>query len=215
MFREVYDKVYKGTTTVGLVCKDGVVFATERRATMGNFIASRRAKKIYKIADRVAMTTAGAVGDAQFLARLISVEIKLYEIRKELKPTVKAIATLTSNILNSYRWFPYFVQLLVGGIDMRGASIYSIDLLGGAIEELDVVATGSGSPTAYGVLEDRYSSDMSVDEGVELSVRAVYSAMRRDSASGDGIDVVKITRDGYFELKRKEVDEILAKFRRA
>ncbi|RLI85448.1 MAG: proteasome endopeptidase complex, archaeal, beta subunit [Archaeoglobales archaeon] len=212
---DVYDKVYKGTTTVGLVCKDGVVFATERRATMGNFIASRRAKKIYKIADRVAMTTAGAVGDAQFLARLISVEVKLYEIRREAEPTVKAIATLTSNILNSYRWFPYFVQLLVGGMDRRGASIYSIDLLGGAIEELDVVATGSGSPTAYGVLEDRYTQGIGIDEGVELAVRAIYSAMRRDSASGDGIDVVKITRDGYFELKPEEVDEILKKFRRA
>jgi len=212
---DVYDKVYKGTTTVGLVCKDGVVFATERRATMGNFIASRRAKKIYKIADRVAMTTAGAVGDAQFLARLISVEVKLYEIRREAEPTVKAIATLTSNILNSYRWFPYFVQLLVGGMDRRGASIYSIDLLGGAIEELDVVATGSGSPTAYGVLEDRYTQGIEIDEGVELAVRAIYSAMRRDSASGDGIDVVKITQDGYFELKPEEVDEILKKFRRA
>lgn len=209
------EKVFKGTTTVGLVCKDGVVFATEKRATMGSFIASRRAKKIYKIADRVAMTTAGAVGDAQFLARLISVEIKLYEIRKEVVPTIKAIATLLSNILNSYRWFPYFVQLLVGGVDSRGASMYSIDLLGGAIQEMDIVATGSGSPTAYGVLEDRYSHEMTIDDGVELAVRAIYSAMRRDSASGDGIDVVKITEDGYVELKPEEIEDILKRFRRS
>lgn len=214
MLGEIQDKVYKGTTTVGLVCRDGVVMATEKRATMGNFIASRRAKKIYKIADRIAMTTAGAVGDAQFLARLISVEIKLYEVRKEEKPTVKAVATLLSNILNSYRWFPYFVQLLVGGVDKRGPSIYSIDLLGGAIEEIDIVATGSGSPTAYGVLEDRYTPEITVDEGVELAVRAIYSAMRRDSASGDGIDVVKITKDGYFELSNEEVERILAKVRK-
>ncbi len=214
MFGEIQDKVYKGTTTVGLVCRDGVVMATEKRATMGNFIASRRAKKIYRIADRVAMTTAGAVGDAQFLARLIAVEIKLYEVRKEEKPTIKAIATLLSNILNSTRWFPYFVQLLVGGIDKRGPSIYSIDLLGGAIEEIDIVATGSGSPTAYGVLEDRYSPEMTVDEGVELAVRAIHSAMRRDSASGDGIDVVKITEEGYFELGREDVESVLSKVRR-
>ncbi len=208
------DMVYKGTTTVGLVCKDGVVLATEKRATMGNFIASRRAKKIYRIADRVAMTTAGAVGDAQFLARLISVEAKLYEIRKEEKPTIKALATLLSNILNSYRFFPYFVQLLVGGVDVRGPSIYSIDLIGGAIEERDIVATGSGSLTAYGVLEDRYSPDMSVDEAVELAVRAIYSAMKRDSASGDGMDVVKITKEEYVELKPEEVDEIIKRFSR-
>ncbi len=211
---DISDKIYKGTTTVGLVCRDGVVFATEKRATMGSFIASRRAKKIFRIADRAAMTTAGAVGDAQFLARLISVELKLYEIRKEEKPTIRAIATLLSNILNSTRWFPYFVQLLVGGMDKRGASMYSIDLLGGAIEEMDLVATGSGSPTAYGVLEDRYTHDMSIDECVELAIRAVYSAMRRDSASGDGIDVVKITKDGYFELKPSEIDEIIKRFGR-
>jgi len=214
MLGEIQDKVYKGTTTVGLVCKNGVVMATEKRATMGSFIASRRAKKIYKIAERVAMTTAGAVGDAQFLARLISVEIKLYEIRKEEKPTIRAIATLLSNILNSTRWYPYFVQLLVGGVDRRGPSIYSIDLLGGAIEEIDIVATGSGSPTAYGVLEDRYTSDITVDEGVELAVRAIHSAMRRDTASGDGIDVVKITEEGYFELSRDEVEKIIAKVKK-
>ena len=208
------NEIYKGTTTVGLICKDGVVLATERRATMGNYIASKSAKKIFRIADRVAMTTAGAVGDAQFLARLISIEAKLYEIRKEEEPTIRAIATLLSNILNSVRFFPYFVQLLVGGVDKRGPSIYSIDLIGGAIEEKDIVATGSGSPTAYGVLEDRYSPDMTTDEGVELAVRAIYSAMRRDSASGDGIDVVKITKDKYVELKPEEVEEIIKRFNR-
>ncbi len=208
------DMVFKGTTTVGLVCKDGVVLATEKRATMGNYIASRRAKKIYQIADRVAMTTAGSVGDAQFLARLIRVENNLYEIRKEEKPTVRAIATMISNLLNSYRYFPYLVQLLIGGVDFRGASIYSIDPIGGAIEEKDIVATGSGSPTAYGVLEDRYSKDMSVDEGVEIAVRAIASAMKRDSASGDGIDVVKITEKEYVQLESDEIEEIIKKFRK-
>jgi proteasome beta subunit len=208
------DMVFKGTTTVGLICRDGVVLATEKRATMGNYIASRRAKKIYQIDDRVAMTTAGSVGDAQFLSRLICVENKLYEIKKEEKPTVKAIATMISNLLNSYRYFPYLVQLLIGGVDKRGPSMYSIDPIGGAIEEKDIVATGSGSPTAYGVLEDRYREDMSVDEGVEIAVRSIASAMKRDSASGDGIDVVKITEREYVQLEPEEIDEIIRKFRK-
>jgi len=208
------DMIYKGTTTVGLICKDGVVLATEKRATMGNFIASRRAKKIYQIADRVAMTTAGSVGDAQFLARLVTVEASLYEIRKEEKPTVKALATMLSNLLNSARYFPYFVQLLVGGVDSRGPSIYSIDPIGGAIEEIDIVATGSGSPTAYGVLEDRFTPEMTTDEAMELAVRAIYSAMKRDSASGDVIDVVRITKVEYVQLTPEEVEEIISKFAR-
>jgi proteasome beta subunit len=208
------DMIYKGTTTVGLICKDGVVLATEKRATMGNFIASRRAKKIYQIADRIAMTTAGSVGDAQFLARLVTVEASLYEIRKEEKPTVKAIAVMLSNLLNSTRYFPYFVQLLVGGVDSRGPSIYSIDPIGGAIEEKDIVATGSGSPTAYGVLEDRFTPEMTTGEAVELAVRSIYSAMKRDSASGDGIDVVRITKEEFVQLTPEEVEDIISKFRK-
>ncbi|RLI74883.1 proteasome endopeptidase complex, archaeal, beta subunit [Archaeoglobales archaeon] len=208
------DKIYKGTTTVGLICKNGIVLATEKRATMGSFIASRRAKKIYQIADRIAMTTAGSVGDAQFLARLITVETNLYEIRKEERPSIKAIATLTSNLLNSVRYFPYFVQLLIGGVDDNGPSVYSIDPIGGAIEEKEIVATGSGSLTAYGVLEDRFTPEMDVDKAVELVIRAIYSAMKRDSASGDGIDVVKITEDEYYQFTPEEVDEVIKKFSR-
>ncbi|HDN73455.1 proteasome endopeptidase complex, archaeal, beta subunit [Archaeoglobales archaeon] len=210
----IEDKIYKGTTTVGLVCKDGVVLATEKRATMGNFIASRAAKKIFQIADRIAMTTAGSVGDAQFLARIIKVETSLYEIRREQKPTVRAVATLTSNLLNSYRYFPYLVQLLIGGLDERGASIFSIDPIGGAIEEKDLVATGSGSLTAYGVLEDRFTPDMSTEEAAELAIRAVFSAMRRDSASGDGIDVVKITEREFYQYGPSEIDGIISKFKK-
>jgi len=206
------NKVFKGTTTVGLVCKDGVVLATEKRATIGSFVASRRAKKIYRVADRVAITTAGIVGDAQYLARLVKAEANLYEIRKEEKPTVRAIATMLSNILNSVRYFPYVVQLLVGGVDIRGPSIYSIDPIGGAIEEKDIVATGSGSLTAYGVLEDRYDPEITTENGIELVIRAMCSAIRRDSASGDGIDAVRITKDEYVELKPSEIDKIIKKF---
>ncbi|WP_048093833.1 archaeal proteasome endopeptidase complex subunit beta [Geoglobus acetivorans] len=208
------DKVYKGTTTVGIVCRDGVVMATEKRATMGHFIASKRARKIYQVSDRVAMTTAGSVGDAQFLARLIKVEMNLYEAQKEKRPTVRAIATMTSNLLHSTRYFPYLVQLLIGGVDENGASVFSIDPIGGAIEETDIVATGSGSPMAYGVLEDAYTEGLTVDEAVELAVRAINSAMKRDSASGDGIDVVKITPEMYYELRKEEVEQILSKFRK-
>ncbi len=205
----ISEKVYKGTTTVGVVCKDGVVLGTEKRATMGNFIASRAAKKIYRITDRIALTTAGSVGDAQFLARVVKIETDLYRLRRDRVMSVQSVATLLSNLLNQNRWFPYFVQLLVGGVDKNGARIYSIDPIGGAIREDRVVATGSGSLTAYGVLEDRYSKDMTTEDASELVIRAINAAMKRDSASGDGMDVVRITEDGYFELSEEEIKRIL------
>lgn len=199
---------YKGTTTVGLVCDKGVVLASERRATMGNFIASKDAKKVYQIDDLVAMTTAGSVGDAQRLVKWMQVESRLYKMRREESMTVKGIVSLLANILSGNRYYPYFVQLLVGGFDKNGPSVYSLDAMGGIIEEKKAVSTGSGSPMAYGVLEDRYVEKMPIDEGVELAVRALHNAMKRDSASGDGIEVVKITADGYIRIEDTEIDKL-------
>ncbi|MFP4655431.1 MAG: archaeal proteasome endopeptidase complex subunit beta [Methanohalobium sp.] len=196
----------KGTTTVGIACSDAVVLATERRATMGNFIASKTAKKIYQIDDRIGMTTAGSVGDAQQIVRIISVEAKLFKMRRKEPMTIKGITTLLSNLLSGQRYFPLMVQLIVGGVDKTGPNMYSLDPLGGRIEETNIVATGSGSPITYGLLEDRYHEGMTSDEGIDLAVRALHNAMKRDSASGDGIDVVVITKDGYKQLNEKEVN---------
>jgi len=206
------NKTYKGTTTIGLVCDKGVILASERRATMGHFIASKDAKKVYQIDELVAMTTAGSVGDAQRLVKWMQVEAKLYKMRREEPMTVKGIVTLLANILNSNRYFPFFVQLLVGGVDKHGPGIYSLDAVGGIIEERKAVATGSGSPLAYGVLEDRYTEKMPVEDGVELAVRALHNAMKRDAASGDGIDVVKIIPEGYVEVEEAEIQRIRQTF---
>jgi proteasome beta subunit len=203
----VDDKYLKGTTTVGIVCDKGVVLATERRATMGNFIASKTAKKIYQIDDLVGMTTAGSVGDAQQIVRIMSVESHLYKMRRKEPMTIKGITTLLSNILSGQRYYPLMVQLLVGGVDKNGPSIFSLDALGGKIEETKAVATGSGSPMAYGVLEDRFKDGMVIEEGVELAIRALHNAMKRDSASGNGIDVVVITADKFNRLGEEEVQQ--------
>ncbi len=199
---------YKGTTTIGLVCDKGVVLATEKRATMGHFIASKDAKKVYQIDDLIAMTTAGSVGDAQRLVKWMQVESRLYKMRREEPMTVKGTVSLLANILSGNRYFPYFVQLLVGGFDKNGPSVYSLDAVGGIIDEKKAVSTGSGSPMAYGVLEDRYVEKMSIDEGVELAVRALHNAMKRDSASGDGIEVIKISEDGYITIDETEIKRL-------
>lgn len=194
------EKYLKGTTTVGVVCTDGIVLASEQRATMGNFIASKTAKKVYQIDDLVGMTTAGSVGDAQQLVRLISVESKLYKMRRNESMTIKGITTLMSNFLSANRYYPLMVQLLIGGMDKNGPSVYSLDPLGGTIEETKISATGSGSPMAYGVLEDHYREDMTVEEGLDLAVRAIHNAMKRDSASGENVDAVVITKEAFTRL---------------
>jgi proteasome beta subunit len=208
---EQYQESMKGTTTIGLVFSSGVILATEKRATMGYMIASKKAKKVYQVADRIGMTTAGGVGDAQQLARILTVECNLYQIRRSRPITVGATATLLSNYLNQNRYFPYYVQLLVGGIDETGPSVYSVDAMGGATKEEEIVATGSGSPMAYGVLEDRFKPKMSEDEAIDLAVRGLKSAMKRDAGSGEGIHVVVITKDKYEELNEDKLKKYLAK----
>jgi proteasome beta subunit len=200
-----YTDVKTGTTTVGIVFRDGVVLATERRATMGNLIASKKAKKVHSISDHIGMTIAGGVGDAQQLIRIINVECNLYEIRRGREISVGAAATILSNYLNQNRFAPYYVQLLVGGCDMDGPSVYSVDAAGGATLEENFVATGSGSYTAYGVLEDRFRPGMTEAEAVELAGRALRAAMSRDSASGEGYNVVVITKDRFEYVPEEKI----------
>ncbi len=193
---------FHGTTTVGIKVKDGVVLAADKRATAGHLIASRTVKKIVKITDNVAMTIAGVVADAQSLADTVKAEMEYYSISSKVKPKVRNYANLLARILFSSKWFPYIVQLIVGGYD-DSPRLYTLDWYGSILEEDAFTSTGSGSPIAFGVLEEGYNENMSIDEAVELARKAVRAATRRDSASGDGVDVLIITRDGSKELTIK------------
>lgn len=198
-----------GTTTVGLVCKDGVVLASDRRATMGNFIASKDVDKIYPISDNIAMTIAGSVGDAQTLVRWMQSELKLYELKHNKKPTVQAAATLLANILSQYKFYPFFVQLLVGGTDEK-PRLFSVDMLGGVTEE-KMTSTGSGSPIAYGVLEDLFKEGAAKEDNMRLAVKSVTSAMKRDAASGERVDLVTVDKKGFNRIPKAEVHKLASK----
>lgn len=198
----------KGTTTVGVACKDGVVLASDRRATMGTLIAHKIVQKSFMIDKHVGATVAGSVGDAQSLIRWIQAETKLYRMRKGSEMSTGAVATLMANILFGQRYYPMIVQLIVGGVDSKGNRIFSIDPLGSVIED-KMTATGSGSPMAYGVLEDGFKEGMSMDDTVKLCIRALRSALARDAMTGDGMDVVKITKDGWDKMDEKSVEKII------
>jgi proteasome beta subunit len=197
----------KGTTTLGLVCKDGIVMATEMRATMGNLIGHKTTQKLFKISDNMALTVAGLVGDAQMLARWLSAEVKLYELKTGTSMSLRASSTLMANIMNGRRYMPFWVQLLLGGIDSEGGHVYSLDAAGGSIPD-KFQTTGSGSPFVYGVLEDRFTENLSVKQGKVLGVRALTAAMKRDSASGDGISMCVIDSNGYHPVSQEDIDKI-------
>ncbi|NPA85211.1 MAG: archaeal proteasome endopeptidase complex subunit beta [Crenarchaeota archaeon] len=203
-------KALKGTTTVGIRSDKAVVLAADKRATAGKFIVHKRIKKIVKISDYMAMTTAGLVADAQVLADVLRTKVAEYEMSFKKRMSVRAAATYLSNVLHSSRLFPYIVQLLLGGYD-TAPRLYSLDWFGTVAEETFLV-TGSGSPIAVGVIEAEYRPDMDVEELVELAVRAVFAATRRDTASGEGIDVAVISREGI-EMRHFSIEEVVKRLR--
>lgn len=207
--RETIDRLaLKGTTTVGVVCKDGVILSSDTRVTMGYFVAHKKGKKIYQIDDHLAMTIAGVVADAQRTVDVLKVNAQLYKLNVRRRMPVSSAARLIANLLFSARLAPMITQVLVGGVDDTGPHVFSLDPFGSLTEE-KCVATGSGSPIAYGVLEDKYKEGSAIQDILSVVVRAVDSAMKRDAASGDSFDVAVIDSKGYRELDDEAKKNIL------
>ena len=199
-----------GTTTVGAIADGAVVLGADRKATMGYLVSSKDMPKILKIDDRLAMTTAGMVGDCQALAKYIKAELRIYAMNEGVTPSVRSAASLLSNMLYSRRFYPYMVQLVVGGYD-RKPRLYSLDAAGGMTEEKEYFSTGSGSVMAFGVLEDSFKTGMPVEDTKKLVARAVRAATKRDIASGgNGISLVVIDSRSYKEISDEEVKKLLA-----
>lgn len=205
---EMETKMKTGTTTVALICKDAVVLAADRKATMGYLVASKDAKKIVKLDEHVAMTIAGVVGDAQALERYFKAELKLYKLHEDRKMPIKAVASLAANILYSRRFYPYFVQLIIAGYDSK-PQIYTLAPDGSVIAE-KYYSSGSGSPMVFGVLEHEFVDGMDLEAAKNLAVQSVAAAVKRDIASGgSGIDLAVIDKKGVHEFADAEISKML------
>jgi proteasome beta subunit len=200
--------VLKGTTTLGVVCKDGIILASDTRVTMGYYVAHKFGKKVYKIDKHLGMTIAGTVADAQRVVEILIANAQLYKINLNRPMPVGSAARLIANLLFSARYVPLATQVLIGGLDDTGPHIFNLDPLGSLTEE-KMVSTGSGSPIAYGVLEDKYREGMSIAELLPTVVKAVNSAMKRDVASGNSYNVTVIDENGYRELTEEEKKQLL------
>ena len=197
----------KGTTTVGIVCKDGVVLAADRRASLGNMVLSENVTKIFQIDEHLALAGAGSVGDIFGLVRLLRAEARLYRARVGKEMSVKALATLTANVLHGGRGYAYYAWFLVGGYDDK-PGLYSIDSAGGVTEDR-FTAAGSGMEFAFSILEENYRDGLSVEDGIKLALKAIKVATRRDVFTGGGVTLVTITGEGYREWSEEELRAFL------
>jgi len=200
----------KGTTTIGVVCEDGVILASDTRVTMGFYVAHKQGKKVYKIDDHIGMTIAGTVADAQRVVDILTANAQLYKINMNRPMPIHSAARLVANLLFQSRYIPLATQVLVGGVDETGSHIFNLDPYGSLTEEKSV-STGSGSPIAYGILEDKYRENMTIAEMIPIIIKAVNAAMKRDVASGNNYNVIVIDKKGYRELSEEEKKHLLIK----
>ena len=205
------DKLVKtGTTTVGIVCSDGIVMAADKRSSAGYMVANKRQKKIVQISENMAVTQAGLVSDAQLLSKLIKAEIKLKDIQTRRHTTVKEAANLLAGMLyqniRRMSMVPGIVGFLLGGHDKEGPQLYELGIDGSVTKFEDFASDGSGSVFALGVLETLYQKGITVEEGIKLVQKAVNAALKKDMATGNGIDVITLTSEGYKHVLTKEIN---------
>ena len=205
------DKELKtGTTTIGVVCKDGLVLAADKRATSGYLISYKKFDKIINITENIAVTVAGTVSDVQLLTKYLKAELKLKDIRTGRETTTREAANLLANfVYNNIRKFsliPGISHFIVGGKDSSGFHLYDLSPDGSIVEIDDYISSGSGSVMAFGVFETLYKKGLSVEEGVKLAAKGINAAVQRDIASGNGIDIVTITKDGVRKVFSKELE---------
>jgi len=190
-----------GATAVGVTFDGGVVFASEKRIAFGNFLVSKTTKKTFEITPKVGATCAGLVADMQILSLQIAAlaKIRKMELKREVPPN--SVAKMMSNMMYERRYFPLLTQVIVGGV-VGKPILYTLDPLGSVLPD-EYAAVGTGAEMALGVLDPQFKQNMSEDEAVDLAKKAVRSASMRDSASGDGLDIMIITKDGIRESSEK------------
>ena len=208
MSNNVEEKILHGTTTVAIKVKDGVVLCADMRASAGYFIANNNTMKIQKIEQHAGLTLAGGVADAQNIVDVLRYHANVHRIQNQEPIPIKSLARLTSLMFHQNRGYPFIADILVGGYDNQGPQLFNIDMFG-SVEEKSYVTTGSGSPVAYGLLEEEYRDNLKLDEAKSIALRAVKAAITRNIGTGDGINVALIDKNGFQLLENERKKSVL------
>ncbi|MFP3132482.1 MAG: hypothetical protein RXQ77_04060 [Candidatus Nanopusillus sp.] len=193
-----------GTTIVAIKFKNGVLIASDRQTTAGMMVYHNKTQKLHQITDNILMGAAGLVGDIQALVKILQSNLKLKYLRSKNEPTAEEAANFLSTLMNYYKWFPFFSEVIIVGKDNDDYNIYSIDEAGGLEKFDNFTSTGSGMVFALGVLETEYKENMSEEEAKELAKKAILAAIKRDLGSGYGIEIWTLTKEGL----KKELYEV-------
>ena len=209
MSSNIEEKILHGTTTVGIKASDGVVLCADMRASAGYFIANNNTRKIQQIAQHAGMTMAGGVADAQNITDVLRYHSNIHKVQKNENIPIKTLSRLCALLFHQIRGYPFMADILIGGYDSNGPALANVDMFG-SVEEKTYVTTGSGSPVAYGLLEEEYRSNLTVEEAKVIALRAVKAAIVRNIGTGDGINVAIIDKNGFRLLTKEQKKAIIA-----
>ncbi|HSA97828.1 MAG TPA: proteasome subunit beta [Candidatus Nitrosotenuis sp.] len=209
MSTNVEEKILHGTTTVGIKATDGVVLCADMRASAGYFIANNNTMKIQQLAKHAGLTLAGGVADAQNITDVLRYHAAIHKVQKNENIPIRSLARLCSLLFHQNRGYPFIADILIGGYDKAGPALLNIDMFG-SVEEKKYVTTGSGSPVAYGLLEEEYKDNLTAEQAKVIALRAVKAAIVRNIGTGDGINVAIIDKDGFRLLTREQKKAIIA-----
>lgn len=193
-----------GACGVAIKCKDGVVLGNDRRATWGYTVTNKSTKKLFKITDYIGIAAYGLIGDFQILVKIMKAQANLYKLETGERISTKSMGKLVSNYLYSRKMFPLLTNLIIAGVDKDGPKLYTLDAIGSLMPD-DYGTAGTGMLLSIGILEAEYKPDMTIDEGEKLVEKAIKNSIKRDAMSGNGIDLLIITKDGgtdkFIEIK--------------
>ncbi|MGA7368886.1 MAG: proteasome subunit beta [Nitrososphaeraceae archaeon] len=181
-----------GATAVGISFANGVTLAAEKRVSYGNFVINKQTRKIFSVTESVGAACAGMIADMQVLVRQVEALAKIRKLETRRNVAPNSVAKLMSVIMFERRFFPLLTQVIVGGVDTK-SQIYTLDPLGSVLPD-DYAAVGTGAEMALGVLDSEYKSSITAEQSKDLALKAIRSSIQRDSASGDGIDLLVITK---------------------
>ena len=208
MSNNVEEKILHGTTTVGIKATDGVVLCADMRASAGYFIANNNTMKIQQIDLHAGLTLAGGVADAQNIVDILLYHSNLHMVDKQNSISIHSLARLCSLIFHQNRGYPFMADILLGGYYTNGPALFNVYMFG-SVEEKSYVTTGSGSPVAYGLLEEEYRNDLTVEEAKKVALRAVKAAIVRNIGTGDGINIATMDKNGFRLLTDEQKKSVL------
>jgi proteasome beta subunit len=195
-----------GAVGVAIKCKDGVVLGNDKRATWGYTVTNKTTKKVFKITKYIGIAAYGLIGDFQMLTKIMRAQAKLYKLEAGERISTKSLGKLVSNYLYSRKMYPLLTNLVVAGMDKDGPKLFTLDAIGSLMPD-DYGTAGTGMLLSIGILEADYRPDMTVEEGEKLVEKAIRNSIKRDAMSGNGIDLLIITKDGSKE-KSIEITEL-------